>query len=55
MAMANAEKELLEQALRRFQGNVAKAAEWLELTPRAVYQKINACGLDLNRYRRSGE
>lgn len=52
-AKGRAEQELLEQALRRFQGNVAQAAQWLDLTPRAVYQKINAYGLDLSRYRLS--
>jgi two-component system response regulator HydG len=50
-ALARADREQLELALRRFQGNVAQAARWLELSPRAVYQKIAAYGLDAARYR----
>ncbi|HLF95921.1 MAG TPA: sigma 54-interacting transcriptional regulator [Methylococcaceae bacterium] len=50
-AVAKADREQLERALQRYQGNVAQAARWLELTPRAVYQKIAAYGLDVSRYR----
>jgi two-component system response regulator HydG len=51
-AMAKADREHLERALLRFQGNVTQTARWLEVTPRAVYQKIAAYGLDAARYRR---
>ena len=45
-ALERLEKEYLEQALQRAQGNVNAVADWMELTPRAVYQKLNAYGMD---------
>lgn len=45
------EKEYLEQILRRFGGDVAQVAEDMELTPRAVYLKLKAYGIDLAGYR----
>ncbi|MGY6217209.1 sigma 54-interacting transcriptional regulator [Methylolobus aquaticus] len=40
------ERDYLEDALRRFHGDVARVAAAMELTPRAVYLKLGALGLD---------
>jgi DNA-binding NtrC family response regulator len=45
------EKEYLEQALRRFQGDVPQVAEAMELTPRAVYLKLRELGIEPAAYR----
>jgi two-component system response regulator HydG len=45
------EGQYLEQALRRFQGNVGQVAEWMELTPRAVYLKLNEFGIHPSLFR----
>ncbi|MVF23079.1 AAA family ATPase [Methylocaldum sp. BRCS4] len=47
----NAEREYLQQALQRFQGNVGQVAEWMELTPRAVYLKLNEFGIHPSLFR----
>ena len=41
-----AEREHLVQALGRFQGDIQRVAEWMELTPRAVYLKLSELGID---------
>ncbi|MGX2039348.1 sigma 54-interacting transcriptional regulator [Methylocaldum sp. MU1018] len=46
-----AEREYLEQSLKRFQGDVNRVAEWMELTPRAVYLKLNEFGIDPSPFR----
>jgi two-component system response regulator HydG len=45
------EKDYLEQALRRSQGNVEQVAEAMELTPRAVYLKLRELGIEPSIYR----
>ncbi|QJD30841.1 sigma 54-interacting transcriptional regulator [Methylococcus geothermalis] len=45
------ERAYLEQALRRAQGNVNAVAEGMELTPRAVYLKLRAYGMDPAKFR----
>jgi two-component system response regulator HydG len=45
------EKDYLEQALRRSQGNVEQVAEAMELTPRAVYLKLRELGIEPSVYR----
>lgn len=45
------EQTYLEQALQRAQGNVNAVAEWMELTPRAVYQKLNTYGINPATFR----
>jgi len=42
----HAEREHLVQALKRFQGDINRVAEWMELTPRAVYLKLSELGID---------
>ena len=39
-ALEDVERHYLERALKRSQGNVKEVAKWMELTPRAVYQKL---------------
>jgi two-component system response regulator HydG len=39
-ALENIEKRYLELTLERFRGNVKDVAKWMDLTPRAVYQKL---------------
>jgi DNA-binding NtrC family response regulator len=46
------EREYLEQALKRFQGDVNQVAESMELTPRAVYLKLSELGIDPSLFRR---
>lgn len=46
-----AEREYLEQALKRFQGDVNQVAEWMELTPRAVYLKLSELDIDPSLFR----
>ncbi|CAI8794657.1 sigma 54-interacting transcriptional regulator [Methylocaldum szegediense] len=46
-----AEREYLEQALTRSQGDVNRVAEWMELTPRAVYLKLSELGIDPATFR----
>lgn len=46
-----AEREYLEQALTRFQGDVNRVAEGMELTPRAVYLKLSELGIDPSTFR----
>lgn len=48
------EVRILEEALTRFCGNVSEVARSLGLTPRAIHQKINSHGIDLNHYRSPG-
>ncbi|AAU92830.1 sigma-54 dependent transcriptional regulator [Methylococcus capsulatus str. Bath] len=45
------ERSYLEQALRRARGSVNAVAEWMELTPRAVYLKLSAYGVDPAKFR----
>ena len=45
------ERDYLENALRRFQGDIGRVAEAMELTPRAVYLKLGELGLDPAPYR----
>ncbi|WP_198321380.1 MULTISPECIES: sigma 54-interacting transcriptional regulator [Methylococcus] len=45
------ERSYLEQALRRARGSVNAVAEWMELTPRAVYLKLSAYGMDPAKFR----
>lgn len=45
------EKEYLEQALRRFQGDIGHVAEAMELTPRAVYLKLKELDIEPSSYR----
>lgn len=46
-----AEREYLEQSLKRFQGDVNRVAESMELTPRAVYLKLKELGIDPSLFR----
>jgi DNA-binding NtrC family response regulator len=41
----------LEQALRRFDGDVHQVAESMDLRPRAVYLKLSEFGIDPAAYR----
>jgi two-component system response regulator HydG len=50
-AIDKLEADYLEHALRHFQGDVAKAAEAMELTPRAVYLKLRELDIDPSAYR----
>jgi DNA-binding NtrC family response regulator len=45
------EKDYLEQALRRFRGDIGQVAEAMELTPRAVYSKLKDFGIEPSAYR----
>ncbi|HYE34818.1 sigma 54-interacting transcriptional regulator [Methylocaldum sp.] len=45
------EREYLDQALKRFQGDINRVAEWMELTPRAVYLKLSELGIDPSPFR----
>jgi DNA-binding NtrC family response regulator len=49
--LENLERQYLEQALQRFQGNVGQVAEWMELTPRAVYLKLQEFGIQPSLFR----
>lgn len=50
-ALEKLEREYLEQALARFQGDIAQVAEVMELTARAVYLKLREFGIDPSAYR----
>ncbi|ADE16114.1 sigma-54 factor interaction domain-containing protein [Nitrosococcus halophilus Nc 4] len=50
-AVAQAERGFIEQALRRFQGDVKEVAASMDLTSRAVYMKLREYELDPRRYR----
>ncbi|MFO1419316.1 MAG: sigma 54-interacting transcriptional regulator [Methylotetracoccus sp.] len=45
------EKDYLEQALRRFNGDIGQVAEAMELTQRAVYMKLKESGIEPSSYR----
>lgn len=44
------EKQILEQALLQYRGKVDDIAHFLNLSPRAVYQKLQHHGLDSHQY-----
>ena len=46
-----AEALFLKEALTRYHGNICAVAKSLGVTPRAIHQKINLHGIDLNKYR----
>ncbi len=48
------EAQILKEALTRFCGNISEVAKSLELTPRAIHQKINLHSIDPNDYRSRG-
>ncbi len=50
-AKQQAEAKLLKQTLRRFHGNVSEVAKALDVTPRAIHQKINLHKIDISNYR----
>jgi DNA-binding NtrC family response regulator len=50
-ALESLERSYLEQALTRFRGNIGQVAEWMELTPRAVYLKLSEFGIDPSAFR----
>jgi DNA-binding NtrC family response regulator len=50
-AVEEIEKRHLELALKRFHGKVTDVAKWMELTPRAVYQKLTKYRLHPAAYR----
>lgn len=50
-ALADTERQYLEDALRRFQGDVKAVAKSMELSPRAVYLKLRNHGLNPGRFR----
>ncbi len=51
-AADDVEKQILSQALRKHKGKVAKVAESIGLTPRAIYQKLKQHQLDVSNYKR---
>ncbi|HWP01249.1 MAG TPA: sigma 54-interacting transcriptional regulator [Methylococcus sp.] len=51
--LENLERTYLEQALQRFQGDVSQVAEWMGLTPRAVYLKLHEFGIHPSQFRSS--
>jgi DNA-binding NtrC family response regulator len=55
--LENAERKYLEQALQRYRGDVGQVADWMELTPRAVYLKLHEFGIQPSSFRtpRNGE
>lgn len=50
-ALADTERQYLEDALRRFRGDVKAVAKSMELSPRAVYMKLRNHGLNPGRFR----
>ncbi|MGH8509599.1 MAG: sigma 54-interacting transcriptional regulator [Gammaproteobacteria bacterium] len=50
-ALEDIEKRHLELTLKRFNGNVTVVAKWMELTPRAVYQKLTRYRLNPGAFR----
>ncbi|WP_082054201.1 sigma-54 interaction domain-containing protein [Methyloterricola oryzae] len=50
-ALEQLERRYLEQSLQEAQGNVNSVAAAMELTPRAVYQKLKAYGVDPAAFR----
>jgi DNA-binding NtrC family response regulator len=54
-AAEQVEEVILSEALRRFQGNISETAKLLQLTPRAVHQKLHAYRINPNDFRRKPE
>lgn len=50
-AVDQLEAQILKQALTRFHGNISEVAKSLEVTPRAVHQKLNLHSIDPKAYR----
>jgi len=50
-AVDQVEAQILKQALTRFHGNISEVAKSLEVTPRAVHQKLNLHSIDPKAYR----
>lgn len=50
-AVAHAEQLFLEDALKKFQGDIKKVAEDMEISTRAVYSKLNKYSIKLAEYR----
>jgi len=50
-AVEQLEAQILKQALTRFHGNISEVAKSLEVTPRAVHQKLNTHSIDPKAYR----
>jgi len=50
-ALEDVERHYLERALKRCQGNVKEVAKWMELTPRAIYQKLAHYRLNSGAFR----
>lgn len=50
-ALEQVEAQILKQALTRFRGNISDVAKSLEVTPRAVHQKLNLHSIDPKTYR----
>ncbi len=50
-AVTEVERRLLSNALAHFNGDVKQMAQWMGLTPRAVYIKLGECGLQAAHYR----
>jgi len=50
-AKQQAEAKLLKQTLRHFHGNISEVAKSLDVTPRAIHQKINLHKINIANYR----
>lgn len=53
LAIANVERSFLQASLQQYQGDIKKIAECMEITPRAVYNKLSKYQINPDDYRKS--
>ena len=52
--LKGSEGEMIHLALQRTGGNVSRASQLLGIPRKTLYRKIQACGIDVSRYRFDG-